>query len=165
MLCIQKVRPLYILLNYFRAHGLLERSREDVAQMLEAEDTDASGCEARFADPDVFLSIDSTVLGVLPLEVFVELVCLIHDVEIWNLPTSEGCQLMDGLPTYGVFLELSDLVLINRYVESAVFGHKIQNPLRETESRLVVVFLNEFITLALLLQEQQIPAVKCGIPQ
>ena len=165
MLCIQKVRPLDVLLYYFGAHGLLERSREDVTQMLEAEDTDTSGCEAWFADPDVFLSIYPTVLGILSLEVFVELVGLIHDVEVWNLPTSESRQLMDGLPTYGVFLELSDLLLINRYVESAVFGHKIQNPLRKTESRLVVVFLDEFITLTLLLLEQQVPAVKCGIPQ
>ena len=119
--------------------------------MLEAEDTDTSGCEAWFADPDVFLSIDSTVLGILSLEVFVELVGLIHDVEVWNLPTSEGCQFVDGLPTHGVFLELSDLILINRYVESAVFGYKIKYPLRETESRLVVVFLYKFITLTLLL--------------
>ena len=99
MLCIQKVRPLYVLLNYFRAHGLLERSGEDVTQMLEAEDADTSGCEARFADPDVFLAINPTILGVLSLEVFVELVGLIHDVEVWNLPSSEGCQLMDGLST------------------------------------------------------------------
>ena len=165
MLCIQKVRPLDVLLNYFRAHRLLERSGEDITQMLEAEDTDTSGCEARFADPDVFLAIDPTILGVLSLEVFVELVGLIHNVEVWNLPTSEGCQLMDGLSAHGVFLELSDLVLINRYVESAVFGNKIKYPLRETESRLVVVFLDEFITLTLLLLEQQIPSVKCGIPQ
>ena len=67
--------------------------------MLEAEDTDTSGCETRFADPDVFLAINPTILGVLSLEVFVELVGLIHDVEVWNLPSSESRQLMDGLST------------------------------------------------------------------
>ena len=114
--------------------------------MLEAEDADTSSCEARLTDPDVFLAIDPAILGILSLEVFVELVGLVHDVEVWNLPTSESCQLMDDLSTYGVLLQLSDLILINRYVESAVFCNKIKNPLRETKSRLVVVFLDEFIT-------------------
>ena len=92
--------------------------------MLEAKDSYAPCSEARFTYPNVFLSVYPPILWIRSLQVFVQLVCLIHDVEVGNLPTSEIHQLMDNLPTNWGLLELSQLILIERHCEIAVLCYK-----------------------------------------
>ena len=66
--------------------------------MLEAKDAHAPRSEARFANPYVLLPVYPAVLWVLPFEVFVQLVRLVHNVKVWDLPTPEVHQFVDDLP-------------------------------------------------------------------
>ena len=68
----------------------LVRSLEQFFETAEAEDANSSGGEAWLADPNVMLTVDVSVLRVTLLQQLVHLVSLVHDVEVGDLPPSEG---------------------------------------------------------------------------
>ena len=57
--------------------------------MLEAENSYSSRCEARLADPDILRTIYLSILGIVSLQLLVQLVGLVHYVEVGNFPATE----------------------------------------------------------------------------
>ena len=64
-------------------------SFEGIFKIFKAKYSDAACGEAWFANPYIIFAVDTTILGVLLLQLNVHLVGLEHHIQVGYLPTSE----------------------------------------------------------------------------
>ena len=173
LILIQEEWSFNVLLHNLWTHLLLVCPAEHLTETTEAEYSNTSGSEARLAYPDVVRAVDVTVLVVAPLQFFVHLVCLIHDIHVWDLPSPELENIRVDMSQFDLYFFViacyrllqvfncclqgherilmgNSLLGVNRELHFWVFNQKVQDSLVKFECGLIKISLDEFFAFAVL---------------